>query len=74
MTRDDLLHVETCALIAVVVSIILPWWAGGLVAILAGFSKELWDIKHGVASVKDLLYDFAGAIIGASIALPNIMV
>lgn len=74
MTRDDLLHVETCALVAIVVSIILPWWAGGLIAILAGIGKEVWDIRHGVASWKDLLYDFTGAIIGASIVLFCIMV
>ena len=74
MTRDDLLHVETCALITVVVSIILPWWAGGLVALLVGIGKELWDIRYGVPSWKDVLYDFIGAVIGASIALSFIMV
>lgn len=69
MTRDDLLHIETCAIIAIVVSIVLPWWAGGLVALLAGAGKELWDIRHGVASWKDLLYDLAGSILGTIITL-----
>lgn len=69
MTRDDLLHVETCALIVVVVSQFLPWWAGGLAALLAGAGKELWDTRHGVSSWKDVMYDFIGAIIGSVIAL-----
>lgn len=29
MTRNDLLHVESCALIAVAASTVLPWWAAG---------------------------------------------
>ena len=58
MKRDDLLHIETCALIAVIVALVLPWWAGGLVAICAGIGKELWDINHGVSTWKDVMYDF----------------
>lgn len=69
MKRDDLLHIETCALIAVIVALVLPWWAGGLVAICAGIVKELWDINHGVSTWKDVMYDFIGAIIGTVIAL-----
>ncbi len=69
MKRDDLLHIETCALIAVIVALVLPWWAGGLVAICAGIGKELWDINHGVSTWKDVIYDFIGAIIGTVIAL-----
>lgn len=69
MKRDDLLHIETCALIAVIVSLVLPWWAGGLAAICVGIGKELWDIKHGVPSWKDIMYDLIGAITGSVIAL-----
>ena len=65
--RDGLLHIESCALIAVVAGLLLPWWISGLVALSAGIVKELWDIKNGVVSWHDVICDLAGALLGSSI-------
>lgn len=67
--RDGLLHLETCALIAVAVGIVLPWWAAALTAMAAGVGKELWDTKHGVATWHDVICDLMGAAIGTIITL-----
>ncbi len=68
--RDSLLHAESCALMAVVAGLLLPWWGAGLVALAAGAGKEIWDRYHGgVPSWADLGWDAAGAAIGALITL-----
>lgn len=70
LKRDSLLHAETCALIAVVTGLLLPWWGAGLVALAAGIGKELWDREHGgVPSWSDVLWDVAGVIAGTLINL-----
>lgn len=70
LKRDSLLHAETCALIAVVAGLLLPWWGAGLVALAAGIGKELWDREHGgVPSWSDVLWDVAGVIAGTLINL-----
>ena len=67
---DSLLHFESCALIAAVAGLLLPWWAAGLVAIAAGIGKEIWDRYHGgVPSWADLGWDAAGAILGMVITI-----
>ena len=49
--RDHLLHAESCALIAVAASTVLPWWAAGLLALGAGIGKEIRDkVRGGVPS------------------------
>lgn len=65
--RDGLLHLETCALIAVAVGLLLPWWAAGLAALAAGLGKEVWDTKHGVATWRDVICDLIGVAIGTII-------
>ena len=67
--RDGLLHIETCALIAVAADLLLPWWAAGLTACLAGVGKEVWDTRHGVATWHDVICDLTGAFIGTIITL-----
>lgn len=68
--RDSLLHAETCALIAVVAGLRLPWWGAGLVALAAGIGKEIWDKYHnGVPSWSDFFWDIAGAVAGALISI-----
>ena len=67
--RDGLLHIETCALIAVVFGLFLPWWASSSIALLAGIGKEVWDTKHGVATWHDVLCDLIGVFIGIIILL-----
>lgn len=65
-----MLHAETCALIAVVAGLRLPWWGAGLVALAAGISKEIWDKFHnGVPSWSDLFWDIAGVAAGAIISI-----
>ena len=58
---------ETCAIIVIVFGLFLPWWAAGLVSLLVGIGKEMWDIKHGVANWHDLICDLVGALAGALI-------
>lgn len=70
MTRNDLLHVESCALIAVAASVVLPWWAAGLLALCAGIGKEIRDkVRGGVPSWADLGWDCAGALLGVVLTL-----
>lgn len=65
LRRDSLLHAETCALIAVAASLVLPWWAAGVLALGAGVGKELWDSKHdGCASWADFMADLVGVACG----------
>lgn len=65
--RDGLLHMESCALVAVVAGIVAPWWVAGPAALTAGIGKELWDTRHGVASWHDVICDLIGVAIGTII-------
>ena len=68
--RDGFLHIETCALIAVVSGIILPWWAAGTIALLAGIGKEIWDkYRGGVPSWHDVICDLIGVAAGTIITV-----
>lgn len=67
--RDGLLHIETCALIVVLIGIFTPWWIAGAISLVIGIGKELWDIKHGVANWHDVICDLIGVLIGSLIAL-----
>lgn len=67
--RDGILHIETCALIAVVAGLILPWWLAGIISLAAGIGKEIWDTRHGVATWHDVICDLTGAFIGTIITL-----
>lgn len=64
--RDGLLHIESCALIVIVLGACLPLWAACLASFGAGIVKELYDREHGgVASWHDLICDLIG--IGCSV-------
>ena len=67
--RDGLLHIESCALIAIVSGILVPWWAASVIALSAGGLKELWDIKHGVANWHDFICDSIGVLLAIPILL-----
>ena len=70
MRRDGLLHMETCALIVIVVGLAVPWWAAGLVGLAAGIGKELWDKRHnGVPSWHDVICDLSGIAVGILVLL-----
>ena len=67
---DHLLHFETCALIAVIAGLVLPWWAAGTVALVVGIGKEVWDSRHdGAATWADVFWDAIGAIAGTIITI-----
>ncbi len=64
LRRDGLLHIESCALIAAACGLFLPWWLAGVISLAAGAGKEIWDIRHGVASWHDMICDLIGVAIG----------
>ena len=69
MGSDKVMHVETCALIAVVAKrcsgcVVI----GAAVALGVGLLKELYDVATGgVLDWKDVAADAVGAVVGASI-------
>ena len=68
--RDGLLHIETCALIAVACGLFLPWWAAGTIALAAGIGKEVWDkYRGGVPSWHDIICDLIGVAVGTIITV-----
>ena len=66
---DKIAHAETCALIVVIASLLIPLWWAAAVAIVAGVAKELWDASHGgCASWADLGADLIGVAGGTLLA------
>lgn len=69
LRRDHLLHAETCALIVVTASLLIPLWWAAAVALVASVSKELWDKNHGgCASWADIGADIIGIAGGSLLA------
>ena len=68
---DGLLHIETSALIVVLVSIVISWWVGVGVSAVAGVGKELYDRSHEghCAEWHDVICDGIGVVIGAVVVL-----
>ena len=68
--RNDLLHIESSALIVIVLLLFLPWWCACPLALAVGAGKELWDKGHGgIASWGDIIHDIVGIILGIGIYL-----
>lgn len=66
--RDGLLHIETCALVAVVCGLFLPWWLAGILSLAAGIGKEVRDkYRGGVPSWHDVICDLIGVAVGTII-------
>lgn len=64
--RDGLLHIESCALLVIVLSLGLPVWAASVLGLLVGIGKEVWDRYHGgVPSWHDFFCDCIGVALGA---------
>lgn len=71
--RNDLLHVESCALLALVLLLRLPWWAACAITLAVGVGKEVYDGVHGgVASWSDIIWDVIGIMAGMAIYLIGI--
>lgn len=71
--RNDLLHIESCALLVLVLLLFLPWWAACSVTLAVGIIKECWDAGHcGVASWSDIVFDIAGIMAGMGIYMIGI--
>ena len=64
---DKIMHFETSALLVIIFNLFLPLWISGSLTFLIGVLKEVWDIKHGVASWSDIIADLLG--IGAGILI-----
>ena len=66
--RNDLLHLESCALIVIAVGAFLPWWVACIVALVLGIGKELYDREHGgVPSWHDVACDILGIALGVAL-------
>ena len=73
--RNDLLHIESCALIVIVLLLFLPWWAACPLTLLVGIGKELWDKEHGgVPSWSDIVFDLIGIVVGMGIYLTQLLI
>lgn len=67
---DGLLHLETSALIVVLLAAFLVWWKAAIIAWVIGFAKELYDhLKGGIVSWHDIVCDAVGVAIGTLISL-----
>jgi type IV secretory pathway TrbD component len=66
MGNDGMMHVILSALIASVLSLVIPWWVAGLFTLVIGVGKEIYDkvSGKGCAEWKDLAADVVGILIG----------
>lgn len=66
MTIDKYKHIVVSAIIAVALSLFLPWWGAALITLAIGIGKEVYDkvSGKGCAEWLDLLADVIGIIIG----------
>ena len=66
ITEDKLKHVLVSAIIAVILSLFLPWWGAALITLAIGIGKEVYDKVSGTGCAEwlDLLADIVGIIIG----------
>lgn len=72
--RDGLLHIESCALLVIVLSLGLPVWAASVLGLLVGIGKEVWDGCHGgVPSWHDVFCDCIGVAFGALVGWLSIV-
>ena len=68
--RDGLNHIETSALLVIVLSSFMPIWLAAVIAFAVGICWELISKKFGgVANVHDVVCDFAGVLLGTLIVI-----
>ena len=66
LTEDKLKHIVVSSIIAKALLFFLPWWWAGVITLVIGVGKELYDkvSKKGHAEWKDLVADLVGILIG----------
>ena len=66
LAEDKLRYIIVSAIIAVVLNLILPWWVAGLITLVIGVGKEVYDkvTGKGHAEWEDLVADVVGIVIG----------
>ena len=66
MGSDGMQHVILSSLIASVLSLVLPWWFAGIITLMVGVGKEIYDERSGkgCAEWKDIVCDIIGILIG----------
>lgn len=71
---DKRKHFFVGVLISLVIGTLLGWWVGFTAGSLAGICKEWWDSKgHGTVEVMDFIFTAIGALCGACLSIPAIM-
>lgn len=63
---DLLLHFEVSALICLLLTIFLPTWIAGLITLVIGLGKEIYDIYKPNATgfdILDLIFDIIGILV-----------
>ena len=66
LREDKLKHIVVSAIMAVVLNLIFPWWAAGLLTLAIGVGKEVYDkvSGKGYPEWEDLVADVVGIVIG----------
>lgn len=66
ITIDKYKHIVVSAIITTIFNLFIIWWVAGLITLIIGIGKEVYDkvSGKGCAEWKDLLADIVGIIIG----------
>lgn len=65
IAADKILHIETSALLVIVLSILFPLWLSTLLVVCIGIGKEIYDKHHnGCSDIKDIYADIIGIALG----------
>lgn len=61
---DGLLHIETCALIYIIIEAICPWWVALIATVAAAVGKEIYDRLTGKGTPEwhDIICDAVGLV------------
>lgn len=66
LKEDKLKHIVVSSIMAALLSLLIPWWAAGVITLAIGVGKEVYDkvSGNGHPEWKDLLADLLGILIG----------
>lgn len=60
---DLLLHFEVSALICLLLCLVLPTWIAGLITLVIGIGKEIYDTNATGFDIWDLFADLLGILV-----------